>query len=93
MFCLPFFFSLFFITTFYMTMEKQMNHRDEFDNSSLNHSNKEKSENVKRVVVQPGNGLSGFVQNPYVFLTAVFASIGGILFGCTYFSFIKKNHV
>lgn len=30
------------------------------------------------------NGLTGFVQNPYVFCTAIFASIGGILFGCKY---------
>lgn len=28
------------------------------------------------------NGLTGFVKNPYVFFTAIFASIGGILFGC-----------
>lgn len=28
------------------------------------------------------SGLSGFIKNPYVCLTAVFASIGGILFGC-----------
>ncbi|KAI9487854.1 MAG: general substrate transporter [Benjaminiella poitrasii] len=27
------------------------------------------------------NGLSGFIKNPYVFFTAIFASIGGILFG------------
>ncbi|KAG2203486.1 hypothetical protein INT47_008213 [Mucor saturninus] len=58
-------------------MEKTENHRDEFDNSSLNHH----IEKEERVVVPPGNGLSGFVKNPYVFLTAVFASIGGILFG------------
>lgn len=28
------------------------------------------------------SGLAGFIKNPYVCLTAVFASIGGILFGC-----------
>lgn len=30
------------------------------------------------------SGLAGFVKNPYVCFTAVFASIGGVLFGCKY---------
>lgn len=30
------------------------------------------------------SGLSGFIKNPYVCLTAVFASIGGVLFGCKF---------
>jgi hypothetical protein len=30
------------------------------------------------------NGIKGIMNNPYVFFTAIFASIGGILFGCKY---------
>lgn len=30
------------------------------------------------------SALSGFIANPYVFATALFASIGGITFGCKY---------
>ena len=29
------------------------------------------------------NALRGFIDNPFVFATALFASIGGITFGCT----------
>jgi fucose permease len=72
-----------------------INHRDEFDNTSLNHPdqlNKEYKSNSSNT--NNGNelrelheahvsssGLSGFIKNPYVFGTAIFASIGGILFG------------
>jgi hypothetical protein len=31
---------------------------------------------------QGSSGIKGIIKNPYVFSTAIFASIGGILFGC-----------
>ncbi|RCH78290.1 hypothetical protein CU098_002821, partial [Rhizopus stolonifer] len=30
---------------------------------------------------QASSGLAGFIKNPYVCFTAIFASIGGVLFG------------
>jgi hypothetical protein len=66
-----------------------INHRDEFDNTSINQIDKEH----KDYTTNNGNelrefhgghnasGLSGIIKNPYVFGTAVFASIGGVLFG------------
>lgn len=70
-----------------MNKNHDNNHRDEFDNSSLNHYT-EKDE-----VSRPSsNGFSGFVKNPYVFFTAIFASIGGILFGCKSFLFLFYIH-
>lgn len=62
--------------------------QDEFDNSSLNHPNNQDKEKKRDEMAgihedRPGtNGLAGLVKNPYVFCTAIFASIGGILFGC-----------
>ncbi|KAG2229946.1 general substrate transporter [Thamnidium elegans] len=64
-----------------------INHREEFDNTSLDHPNnldKEKKRDDMAGIheIRPGsNGLAGLVKNPYVFCTAIFASIGGILFG------------
>lgn len=82
--------------------DDQINHRDEFDNTSLNHPtlNKEKSvQSTQRRDEMDGyreprtasNGLSGFVKNPYVFCTAIFASIGGVLFGCKVAWFTNIN--
>ena len=67
-----------------------INHRDEFDNTSLNHPNmnKEQKSFPQRDEMadlhehNSSNGFSGFIKNPYVFFTAIFASIGGVLFGC-----------
>lgn len=28
------------------------------------------------------SGIAGFIKNPYVCFTAIFASLGGVLFGC-----------
>lgn len=33
------------------------------------------------------SGIAGLIKNPYVFLTCIFASIGGVLFGCKYIAF------
>lgn len=35
-----------------------------------------------RQPVQTTNALKGLISNPYVFATALFASIGGVTFGC-----------
>lgn len=80
----------------------QINHRDEFDNTSLNHPNLNKEKSVQSTQQQQrdemdgyreprtaSNGLSGFIKNPYVFCTAIFASIGGVLFGCKVAWFMK----
>ncbi len=74
-----------------------INHRDEFDNASLNHPHTTDDKEEKMThhhqrddmadYQEPrksSNGLAGFVKNPYVFFTAIFASIGGVLFGCKY---------
>lgn len=39
---------------------------------------------------QAKSGIAGLIKNPYVFLTCIFASIGGVLFGCKY-SFVTKK--
>lgn len=33
---------------------------------------------------QAKSGIAGLIKNPYIFLTCIFASIGGVLFGCKY---------
>lgn len=38
-----------------------------------------------RQPVQTTNALKGLISNPYVFATALFASIGGVTFGCKSF--------
>ncbi|GAA5814340.1 hypothetical protein MFLAVUS_007834 [Mucor flavus] len=61
--------------------------QDEFDNTSLNTPHSQDKEKKRDEMAgihkdRPGsNGLAGLVKNPYVFCTAIFASIGGILFG------------
>lgn len=68
----------------------QDDHSDEFNNASINHPNTQDKEKKRDDMAgihetRPGtNGLAGLVKNPYVFCTAIFASIGGILFGCKY---------
>jgi hypothetical protein len=34
--------------------------------------------------MEGAGGLKGLIANPFVFATAVFASLGGLLFGCMY---------
>lgn len=78
-----------------------INHRDEFDNTSLNHdpNNKEKKLTQRDDMAdyqeprKSSNGLAGFVKNPYVFFTAIFASIGGVLFGCKYLLILVLDHM
>lgn len=72
-----------------------IDHRDEFDNTSLsrpdqlnkeyksytsNANNHDGFEDL-RAARNTSSGLAGMVKNPYVFGVAIFASIGGILFG------------
>lgn len=54
--------------------EDQVTHNDK------NYTNNDDS--ILHEHQKSSNGLTGFVKNPYVFFTAIFASIGGILFGC-----------
>lgn len=65
-----------------------INHRDEFDDRSFDQTEKErKNGTANRTELkefhggQNASGISGIIKNPYVFGTAVFASIGGVLFG------------
>jgi hypothetical protein len=67
---------------------KEFNHRDEFDNTSIGQIDKEPKDypsnrNEFRELHGGNNasGISGIIKNPYVFGTAIFASIGGVLFG------------
>lgn len=78
-------FSFFFFNRFIYDMSYT---QDEFDNTSLNTPHSQDKEKKRDEMAgihkdRPGsNGLAGLVKNPYVFCTAIFASIGGILFGC-----------
>lgn len=44
------------------------------------------SEQHQRTIedMEGAGGLKGLLANPFVFATAVFASLGGLLFGCTF---------
>lgn len=74
--------------------------KQETSNDGANHLNKYPSSRLTeeglaadRVKYNVGkSGLSGFIKNPYVCFTAVFASIGGVLFGCKSNGFERVNY-
>lgn len=54
-------------------------HTNATDNSNIDHV-----EHPQRTVedMEGAGGLKGLLANPFVFATAIFASLGGLLFGC-----------
>jgi hypothetical protein len=52
--------------------------------SAVNGNNTDHIDHPQRTVeeMEGSGGLKGLIANPFVFATAVFASLGGLLFGC-----------